>query len=604
MCWCVCILGVVRVPVQPYEMLSVRSANIVAGRYAYTRDLLQLGGFTGVPNVPSWPMSPTPVKVANWREFLATHPDQEYAAYIQLGFLYGFRIGFDQSSVSLRSSMQNHPSARENKAAVRDYIKVERYAGRLVGPFPGSDPPDVHISPIGLVPKSEPGQWRMIVDLSCPFGHSINDGVSSALSSLSYSSVDHVVNLILSLGKGTHLGKVDLKHAYRQIPVHPRDHHLLGIMWDQRVYIDRALPFGLRSAPKIFSAVSDMIAWAFYRLGIQYQVHYLDDFLFLEPPSTRGAASVIDVALRALDYLGFPVSRNKIEGPATCITFLGVLIDTEAFELRLPTGKLQRIRSLLRVWKAKKSCRRKELESLLGLLSHAATVVRPGRTFLRELFRLLHLTRAPHHFVRLTAGARADLAWWWCFLKEWSGSSFFPRSEADFHVWSDASGSFGCGAVVDCTAMFQLAWPVSWDIIDISVKELVPVVVAAALWGEKWRQRHVCIHSDNMAVVSVIKSGTTSSQQSMHLLRCLFFYCAFYRFSVSCVHVPGALNTVADALSRDNFDVVHSFLPQASLEHVPAAIVELLVTTRPDWGSPAWTDLFTRSLARELQTPR
>ena len=191
-----------------------------------------------------------------------------------------------------------------------------------------------------------------------PIGHSINDGVSSALSSLSYSSVDHVVNLILSLGKGTHLGKVDLKQAYRQIPVHQRDHHLLGIMWDQRVYVDRALPFGLRSAPNIFSAVLDMIAWAFYRLGIQHQVHYLDDFLFLEPPSTRGAASVIDVALRALDYLGFPVSINKIEGPATCITFLGVLIDTDAFELRLPAGRLQRIRSILRVWKAKKSCRR------------------------------------------------------------------------------------------------------------------------------------------------------------------------------------------------------------------------------------------------------
>ena len=123
--------------------------------------------------------------------------------------------------------------------------------------------------------------------------------------------------------------------------------------------------------------------------------------------------------------------------------------------------------------------------------------------------------------------------------------------------------------------MFQLAWPVSWDTIDISVKELVPVVVAAALWGEKWRQRHVCNHSDNMAVVSVIKSGTTGSQQSMQLLRCLFFYCAFYRFSVSCVYV------------------VHCFLPQASLECIPAAIVELLVTTRPDWGSPAWTDLFT-----------
>ena len=62
----------------------------------------------------------------------------------------------------------------------------------------------------------------------------------------------------------------------------------------------------------------------------------------------------------------------------------------------------------------------------------------------------------------------------------------------------------------------------------------------------------VCTHSDDMAVVSVIKSVTTSSQQSMHLLRCLFFYCAFCRFCVSCVHVPGAFNTVVDSLSRDN----------------------------------------------------
>jgi len=75
------------------------------------------------------------------------------------------------------------------------------------------------------------------------------------------------------------------------------------------------------------------------------------------------------------------------------------------------------------------------------------------------------------------------------------------------------------------------------------------------------------------------------------------------RFSMSCVHFPGAVDTVADALSRDNFDVVHSFLPQGSPECVPAAIVELLVTTRPDWGSSAWMDLFTRSLAGVLQTP-
>jgi len=183
-----------------------------------------------------------------------------------------------------------------------------------------------------------------------------------------------------------------------------------------------------------------MIAWAFYRVGIQYQVHYLDGFLFLEPPSNPGVASVIEMALNALDYLDFPVSRNKIEGPVPCITFLRVLIDTDTFEMQLPTGKLQRICSLERAWRAIKSCRRKELEFLLGLLSHAATVVRSGCTFFRELTCFLHLTKTPHHFVHLSSGAKANVAWWGCFLKEWNGSSFFPRSEADIHVWSDASG--------------------------------------------------------------------------------------------------------------------------------------------------------------------
>jgi len=116
-------------------LLSVGSANIVSGRYAYTRDLLQLGSFTGVPNVPSWPILLTPLKVANSWEFLVTHLDQEYTTYIQSGILYGFRIGFDRSSVSLWSSERNHPSACENMVADLDYIKAERTAGCLVGLF-------------------------------------------------------------------------------------------------------------------------------------------------------------------------------------------------------------------------------------------------------------------------------------------------------------------------------------------------------------------------------------------------------------------------------------------------------------------------------------
>ena len=138
-------------------------------------------------------------------------------------------------------------------------------------------------------------------------------------------------------------------------------------------YVDRALPFGLRSAPKIFSAcaVADTIAWVLHGAGIERLIHYLDGFLF---------------------------------------------VGSEAFELRLPAEKIGHLQALLDSWVAKKACTGKELESLLGHLSHAASVIRPGRTFLRQLFNLLHRVRLPRNFVCLTAGAKADLAWWRCFM--------------------------------------------------------------------------------------------------------------------------------------------------------------------------------------------
>ena len=124
--------------------------------------------------------------------------------------------------------------------------------------------------------------------------------------------------------------------------------------------------------------------------------------------------------------LGIPVAVHKTEGPATSLIFLGIMIDTHTFELRLPEEKLACLQGQLHSWVTRKHCRKHELESLLGHLSHAATVVRHGRTFLRQLFPLLPRARGNHHFIHLTAGSRADLLWWKIFLQDWNGWSFFP----------------------------------------------------------------------------------------------------------------------------------------------------------------------------------
>ena len=116
------------------------------------------------------------------------------------------------------------------------------------------------MSPLGVIPKkNKPGKWCLIVDLSAPQGGSINDGIDSNLSSLSYSSIDHLAALIVTEGRGCLLVKVDIKEAYRMVSVHSEDQHLMGVQWKGVVYIDWVLPFGLRSASKIFSAVTDAI---------------------------------------------------------------------------------------------------------------------------------------------------------------------------------------------------------------------------------------------------------------------------------------------------------------------------------------------------------
>ena len=171
-------------------------------------------------------------------------------------------------------------SAKEHPQPVNDYLATELAAGRTVGPFEPHELPNGQVSRFGAIPKAnQPGKWRlMIVDLSSPNGYSVNDGIAPELCSLKYASVDQAVENILGLGQGTLLAKVDVEHAYRNIPVHPDDRILLAMRWNDKLYIDTVLPFGLRSAPMIFSAVADAVKWIAVESGVSSLMHYLDDF--------------------------------------------------------------------------------------------------------------------------------------------------------------------------------------------------------------------------------------------------------------------------------------------------------------------------------------
>ena len=110
------------------------------------------------------------------------------------------------------------------------------------------------------------------------------------------------------------------------------------------------------------------------------------------------------------------------------------------------------------LWRVRKGCRKRDMQSLADYLSHACKVVRLGRMFLSSIFVLLSQFRRKDHFVRLNASFRADLEWWHVFLSEWNGVDLWQRVELEkergkVEVWMDASGSWGCGTL----------WDVAWS---------------------------------------------------------------------------------------------------------------------------------------------
>lgn len=571
--------------------------------YRYMEQLRQIEGCHPRPPrklSPDLADIKTPLKPGAWREALQGHPDAEFAQYIVHGIEKGFHIGFNHELCSCRPASNNLISASQHPAVVEEYLGKELREGRMAEVTDPAGLIGLQISPFGVIPKKDPGKWRLIVDLSFPEGASVNDGIDKSVCSLEYVTVDHIAAGVRALGEGAMLAKVDVRSAYRIVPVHPDDRPLLGVRWGERVFVDKALPFGLRSAPIIFTALADAIEWITRQRGASLLTHYLDDFTVLGKAGSPECAESLSLLHGICEDLGVPIAPDKCEGPATCMTILGIEIDSISQEVRLPINKLGRLKQTIRQWRGRKACTLRELQSLIGQLNHACKVVRPGRVFLSRMFRLAASARRPSHRVRLNREFRSDLEWWHSFLESWNGVSLcwlFDPKHPGVVITSDASGSWGCGAYLgQGDRWLQYQWQGDTLAANITLKELLPIVMACALWGRDWSGSTVLARCDNEAVVAVINGGYSREPDMMHLLRCLIFFSGYFQFQLYASHIPGRHNELADALSRDN---LHLFQERSEAAlgarptPIPQELEELLMTLKPDWLSHDWRSRFT-----------
>ena len=149
----------------------------------------------------------SPINLTNFELQLTSHPDRRKVDYVLNGLRFGFHLGFQPHLCKLKSAAFNCPSANEHPSVVDEYLNKEVSLGRVFGPTHAPPLQNLHVSRFGLIPKKG-NAWRLILDLSFPVDHSVNDGIDKDDFSFQYCTVKHAINLIIKTGKGALMGKV------------------------------------------------------------------------------------------------------------------------------------------------------------------------------------------------------------------------------------------------------------------------------------------------------------------------------------------------------------------------------------------------------------
>ena len=304
------------------------------------------------------------LNIAKWRELLQHYPDNVICDFLE----FGWPIGYMSDTLPI-FDFRTHRGALTFPDQVNTYLSKEVQLGRIAGPFDKA--PFMQgfvLSPLNTVEKRDSEERRVIVDLSWPSGHSVNDGIPSdsylgAPLSLRYPTIEDIVDAVVTLGRGCYLYKRDLRKAYRQFPVDPKDYPFLGYTWNKQFYFDTVLTMGLRSAAMACQRSTAAVAWVASQQG-RVVFNYLDDFIGVSP--AFNAQTNFQALSDLLFSLGLHESSKKACPPSPVMICLGVELNTDALTLSVSPGRLCELEQLLEQWIHKRTATKAALQSLVG----------------------------------------------------------------------------------------------------------------------------------------------------------------------------------------------------------------------------------------------
>ena len=528
----------------------------------------------------------TPLNVKLFEELLIESDyDIEERQFLVKGFSEGFDIGYTGPKAR-QSRSRNIPFTVGDKYDMWGKIMKEVKAGRYAGPYEEVPFENFIQSPVGLVPKAG-NKTRLIFHLSFNFedGKSVNAHTPRDECSVHYNNLDTAVANCLAVakealhktGKETiFLGKTDLSMAFRVLPMKIACFCWLVLMAEDprdgkmKYFVDKCLPFGSSISCAHYQRFSNSLKHLIqYKTKCKRITNYLDDFLFAA--ITRLLCNyVIGEFVALCEKLRIPVAYEKTEWGCTLIVFLGILLDGERMLLSLPIEKQEKALRLLNDITGKKRITVKNLQILTGYLNFLTKAIPAGRTFTRRMyakFTGLDKKLKSYHHVKIDSEFKFDCDIWRVFLSNYKEravcrpmidmSKIIDSVELDFYSDASAGEFLGFGAIYEHRWLFG-----QWEKGFIKQKpspsieflELYALAAAVLTWGNQIQNKRITIFCDNMGVVGMINSSTSSCKNCMFLLRLLILDNLIHNRKISAKYVRSQDNKKSDALSRLQLD--------------------------------------------------
>ncbi|XP_077105640.1 uncharacterized protein LOC143764187 isoform X2 [Ranitomeya variabilis] len=193
-------------------------------------------------------------------------------------------------------------------------------------------------SPLFLISKPD-GSFRTIINLK---------KLNSFIENYTF-KMESIRSTIKLLFPNCMMGGIDLKDAYYHLPIHNRYQKFLRVAVkinnEVRHFQYAALPFGLSTAPRIFTKIM-LEVMAYLRQKETLIVPYLDDFLVIGNSVTQ-CADRLAHAISSLQDLGWIINTDKSRlTPLSRQAFLGFQLDSISQKCLLPQIRGKDVRVL------------------------------------------------------------------------------------------------------------------------------------------------------------------------------------------------------------------------------------------------------------------